>query len=658
MAGYTKPPMDTLPFIFGAGGYTAPDFSALPFEFREREVVSTSAYLQSAINVISTQEDFLRYCPTYVIGYGQSIQIIKGRCVYGGLRDIGVLIEGIKKQGQADLGAEILMYQGFESGQKDLSAYIEGWYEAFLTGNIFIKQAGTEDLPALLQGFEERDLPAQIGFVYAKDLPAQMRGVGPVDLSAYLKAWPERPLYADIYGWGEINLGGQINQIWTKDLGAILRPYKWDDLNGILRAWGQDQKDLPATIGVVYFSDLPGSIQATVIKDLIGIIVAIPPKDLPAYIYGWHQMDLAAILTVDAWKHDLPASITPTGGYRDLPAYLKALRGSGTDDLSAAMTYYLTRDLGSYIYGKTYADSFVYGDLPATINVSGGYKDLNADIYPKTVRMTAVIMAHTMAYRDLDAFINACFYSQSVDLPAYLRVVYKSDLWATINGKRVSHYQKDLGATVGYESLYSSIDKLNLMITIKEGTYRIEDKLPIYIRYFNQISNISASITGIIRTVDLSAAITGTYLSPYDFGSIGSREKAVKLRRGGVLESFQVVEFKFDDIVRDYFYIEGSEEVYKTEKMDHWILNISSYYPQDTVMRLKRRLHKAKRLYGLNNIDSIDDIIKQAINYVISDYHIDISAIINVSGGIKELSAILNARVRSYSNLNSQINAI
>lgn len=653
--------MDSLPFNFGPGGYTAPDFSA-PFESRDRGLVSSSAYLQSAINAISPQEDFLKYCPTYVIGYGQSIQIIKGRCVYGGLRDIAGLIEGIKKQGQGDLGGEIIAELGFISDQKDLPAYIESWYEAFLSGSIFTKQAGTEDLPALLQGFEERDLPAQINQIWSKDLPAQMRGVGPVDLPAYLKVWPERPLPASIYGWGGADLGGQINQIWTKDLGAILRPYKWDNLKGILRAWGQGQEDLPTTIGVVYFSDLPGSIQATAIKDLIGIISPIPPKELSANIFGWHQVDLAATLIVDEWKYDLSANITPTGGYKDLPAYLKTLRGSGTGNLSATITYYLTRDLGSYIYGKTYSD------LSASVDTKRLVANLSASIYPKTVRMTAVILAHTMAHRDLDAFINACFYSQSVNLPAYLRVVYKSDLWATIHGKVVGHQQKDLSATIGYGSFYFSVDKLNLVINIREGTYIIEDKLPIYIRYFDQMSDLYASVTGVLTSSDLNASLTGIYLQPYNFEGVGTRIKHVgKLTYNGLIENSQIVEFKFEQIVMDYFYVNGEQQLYKhnsiayrnfTMGIDRWLLALESFYPANELMGLKRRLHKATSLFNLKDFDSIDAAVRHAIDYVITDFHKDMPALINVSGGKKELSALLNPRVRDYSNLGSQINAI
>ncbi len=543
---YSKPPMDNLPFSFGPGGYTAPDFSDLAFEFGGRPITSTFASLQGAINVIS--EDYVKECPTYVIGYGQSIQIIKGRCIYTGFREITGLITGIRKQGQADLGAEIAIEPTIFSDQKDLSAYVESWYEAYLTAEIFVIQSKIKDLPASLYGWQETDLSAQTGFVWAYDLPAQMYAVGPVDLSAYLKVWPERTLPASIYGWGKKDLNAYINQISYKDLGAIVRPYKWRDLTGILRAWNKDQDDLPATAGVVQPVDLPATLQSTEIKDLIGIILAIPPKDLFASILGWHQVDLSASIISNVWPYDITASINATGGYKDLPAYLRTLKGSGTGNLGATITYYLTRDLGSYIYGKTYSD------LSASVDTKRLTSDLNASIYPKMIRMTALITAHTMTYRDLASFINACYYTQSVNLPAYLRVVYKSDLWATINGKIFAHRQKDLSASVGYEISYYSIDKLNLMITLKEGTYIAEDKLSINIRYFNQLSNLYASVTGILTAKDLNASISGDYLYPVNFSSVGAREKPVgKLTYNGLLQNSQIVEFKFKQIAQSLY---------------------------------------------------------------------------------------------------------
>lgn len=656
---YSKPPMDNLPFNFGAGGYTAPNFSELAFAFGGRPVTSASVYLQGAINVIS--EDYIKECPTYVIGYGQDIQIIKGRCVYTGFREIEGLIRGVKGKDQVDLGGELVGELAFISAQKDLSAYIESWYEAFLSAEILGQEAGVKDLSASLHSWQQTDLAAQLGFVWAKDLQAQMYGIGPVDLPAYLKVWPETPLPANIYGWQAKDLGGYINQIDYKDLGAILRPYKWRDLTGILRAWNQDQKDLSAVTGIVHPVDLPAILLSTEVKDLIGIIYPIPAKDLSAYILGWHQVDLPASITSNVWPYDITANINATGGYKDLPAYLKMLKGTGTGDLSASISYYLSRDLGSYIYGKTYSD------LSASVDTKRLVHDLNASIYPKKVMMTALITAHTMTYSDLASFINACFFTQSSDLPAYLRVVYKRDLLAIINGKSITQYQSDLGATVGYETYKYSIDKLNIMITLKEGTYVAEDKLSIYIRYFNQVSDLYSSVTGVLTSSDLNASISGDYLYPVNF-PVGTREKpAGKLTYNGLLENSQIVEFKFKQIVMDYFYVNGEQQLYKhdsaayrnfTDKIDRWILALESFYPANVLLGLKRRLHKATSVYSLKQFDNIDDAIKQAMDYVLTDFYTDIPALINASGGTKELAASLNARTHSYSNLNSKINAI
>ena len=90
---YTIPPKSNIPFNFGAGGYQAPDFNNISLNFTN-VIQSQMADLHAAVNVMQTYQQttytFLRYCEQYIIGYNQhGVQIIKGRCYYGGIRDIG-----------------------------------------------------------------------------------------------------------------------------------------------------------------------------------------------------------------------------------------------------------------------------------------------------------------------------------------------------------------------------------------------------------------------------------------------------------------------------------------------------------------------------------------------------------------------------------------
>lgn len=636
-----NPPVNEFPFKFGSKGYIDPDFKDLEFSPQERDGIFMSAYLQGAINVISTQEDYIKECPTYVIGYGQSIQIIKGRCVYGGLRDIAGLITGIKNKESADLPAAIVGDIGVVT--TDLPAYI--------TGVTF------KDLQGTIRSFVYGDLNAEIGFLWAKELGAHIGAHPPGNLPAYLKVWPERSLPAEVRGWQASNLSGYIKQIWTKDLGATLRPYKWNDINGIVRGWGRSSLDLSASTRGVVVQDLPAFITTTEIKDLIGNIFGYLPGDLGASLHGWEYRDLQGIIIGDDWLYQIQGIINVSGGYVNLPGHLKSILGSSLSNLQASISSYWRTDLAATIYGTSFVD------LQGFIDTQRQYSDLAAEIYPKMVRMAAIVSVSTMAHKNLWATINpACFNTMSIPLYAYIRATYKKELTATIHGKVEQWGTSNLASSVGYRPYYySSIDKLNLNITIRDSVfYRSEDKLPLYIRIFDYSVPLSASIVGIFRSSNLQAAVYGEPILPYDFNKLELvlHFKAVELFPNGSLKQAQYIEFSFEDIVRDYFYVGAEQSLYKTDKIDRWITELASYYPANATVGLKRRLHKATSLFSLKNFSNIDEAVKHHIHYVITDFNSDLRGIINVSGNTKYLGASINSRDRSYSNLFSHITAV
>jgi len=602
------------PFNFGAGGYSS-------------RGLGHTYDLQASIDVLSPQEDVIKDCPTYVIGYGQNIQIIQGKCIYTGFRELGGLLNVLLEQDQKDLGGSII----------PIGYSIEG----------------SSDLPASLSTVFPKDLPASIGFMWAKELGATIGMHQPVDLSAYLKVWPQQDLPAQARGWDSKDLSASVDFRYTKDLGAILRPYKWNNLTGIARGWGQGYKDLGAALGVFQKKDLPALIRATYIDNLSAYMFAIAPKNLGAIIQGWQELDLPTIITGDDHPYNLPASIFASGGYINLSSFIKTLKGSGTYDLRATIQYYRHRDLGASLYSPPYYD------LGALIDTQRLYSDLGAAIYPKMVRMTAIINVATMSSRNLAGIINpACFNTMSVPLYASINSTYMAQLPATVRGIISVWATKNLGATVGYESHYSALDKLDLVITLSEGYYRIEDKLSLYIRFFAGMKNMSATITGILRSYDLPAAIYGDPIAGYNFGNVPARHKAITTKAGGILESFQTVEFSFVDIVQDYFYVSGSQELYKLDKLDTWVLSLKSYYPANNLLRYKRRLHKATRMYSLTKFDNIDEAVKHHIHYVITDFNSDLNASINITGEERRLYASINGMDREYKDLTSKIVAV
>ncbi|MHA1355734.1 MAG: hypothetical protein ACTSR1_11230, partial [Candidatus Heimdallarchaeota archaeon] len=140
MANYDPPNMNNIPFKFSTGGYQKPSFGEVPFKFGLRPSFSSIADLQAAINVLS--QDYLKECPTQVIGYGtHGIQILKLPCIYGGIRNIGGYVYG--NPPNVDLHATIISV----SNWSDLSAYVKSTIQAHknLGARVKIFEVGYKD---------------------------------------------------------------------------------------------------------------------------------------------------------------------------------------------------------------------------------------------------------------------------------------------------------------------------------------------------------------------------------------------------------------------------------------------------------------------------------------------------------------------------------
>jgi len=168
MAGYTPPPKNNIPFNFNSGGYQAPDFGNISMNFSTGQIKAQMNDLRAAINVVQTYQQstytFLKYCENYIVGYSQhGVQIIKGKCHYGGIRDLG-----------GDIGGH---YPG------DLPAWIGGLVAADLTAEIIgLETTQEEDLGGIIDAHQPRDLGALIDLHNPRDLGAYIRGFAFRDL--------------------------------------------------------------------------------------------------------------------------------------------------------------------------------------------------------------------------------------------------------------------------------------------------------------------------------------------------------------------------------------------------------------------------------------------------------------------------------------------
>lgn len=623
---------------------------------------SWSAALQAQINAATYHNEaftFTRYCEHYIVGYStHGVQIIKGKCHYGGVRDLAVNAGGhypgdlpsfIRGLITGDLPAEIIGLRATATG--DLGGIVGGHLPGDLGSIVDIH--GPENLLAYIRGFDFRDLGAVIGVMIGQDLPSEIFAIPPEDLPAYLKVWPQEDLPGYIYGWDTKDLTAYVNMIAKENLSAIIGGHRPSDIRAQIKGWVREATyDLGGFLHGFDTDDLNAFIRATSMAQLPAYLFPVQPEDLSSFIYGWDTKDLQAIINGAAYPWDLPASIIGNAWkIRDLGAsltpdgYLGSLKnlsaytfGWGTANLTAALVTVeiKARDLGAFVDSKR------------------RLKNLPASIYPKKIRLTGILSMITMEHSDLSATISIpCFYSNLKDLPAYLNPVFKADLGAYIYPKNFVWGEKNLGASFGYTLNTVVQDKLTINLSIDPVGFRTEDKYSISLSIFRSGLSLGATITPQRLPVDLSAYINAVNIVPYDFETWKGNERVISRNYTQVIQDYEDVDISFKTIVKDYFYSSGSDVVAKVDRYTHFVTKVASYYSPATSRRLDRKLHKIKYLYDMSHFDTIDEAMRYAIWYVTTYPESDLGAYINVSGEQRNMTASINITGKSYSNINN-----
>jgi len=657
---YTTQDMRNLILKFYPGSYTHRTLENVVLNWESRTTYSSSSDISIAINVMglyqTTTYTYLKYCEEYVVGYSQyGVQILKGRCYYGGIRDLGIFVEGIEKivyHETKDL--PIVIGRVFT---EDLPLYVSGESPANLLAYVNVFQTDYKDLPINIHGWVEKYLDIYIKGLIGVDLPISITSVPPVDLPIYLNVWPMKSLPINIYGWDQRDLQAYFYAIQQSNLPIDIAAEPPKDLNVILKGWVREAYvDLGAYIRGFGYEDLPVIIRATYLKDLPIYVYGVPSQNLPINIYGWDKLDLGVIVNGVYSNYDLRAIINATRNYKELSVYVRAMLGTASP-----------ADLRVYIEGK-YASNLtasIFGinpvDLPIYLNCLGQTANLPITIYPKTIRLSSIVSVITMEHSDLSVVINpSCIWSASSNLSAYVRAVYKAELGMVIVGKKYDTAIKNLGAKIGYMNTYSFVDKLPISLSIATDSYRLIDKLPFYLKIFRESTALAVSITGIYRSEDLPVYIYGSHLDPHHFANVKNKQKVCHFTHAGAVEWFEMVELSFKSIVDDYHYSESGGRAWKADRLDRWILDVKSYIPMNVKLNTKRRLHRLKYVYDLTDFESIDEAVKYAIDFVTDHPERDLTARINPSGGWINLQSRINARrtVQEYNGLNLEITGV
>lgn len=678
---YTPPPNTQIPFTFTQSGYVVPTGELL-FEFAAR--TSSFNNLSAAIQVMQLYHDetytYVKSCPKYVMGYaGGKVQIIKGPCIFGGIRDLWSSITGIDilsqtadlagvikvmNFGVSDLSANISMHlpKDIRSSIRpvhkvvlDFPGSIHGWQQSDLYANIlmhpprnleasiFVKRTSCTDLNTYIYAWHIKDLQVLVDRVFPFDLSATIDLIQPVNLSAYLKVRYISNLKGSLKGWCIKDLSGAINSIFANDLNVEI--HGKDDMfkNLYFRIKGQAievQSFLAGSIRAFIGKDLTVTLIATYMSNLSGYVFPVLPKDIGANIYGWDVSDLQFLLNGQRGPGDLLASIFPNTNLRTLTATINSM--AGTDILSNLPTNihsWETRNLTSSI------GLIAAGNLRATLIPHMYAKNLRASIYPKMIRLSTIIDVVTMEHRNLSAMINTfCVFTNYKNLSASVYVTHKSDLSAFIRALKYIYKPSSLGASIGYADTITEVDKYEISFNILESEMRTFDRYMIGFDTFGAVKYLSAYIKGTLRNVSLGATIIVKEVVPYSFGHIETTERVVDLTYAGIFKTFETVEMSFKSLVHDYYYSIDGNYAWKANRLDRWILELKSYLPRNTILKLKRRLHKEVDLYDLKRFSTIDEAMRYAIAYITEYPQSDLNININGTGEYTSLGANISPR--------------
>lgn len=464
--------------------------------------------LQAAINVMQTYRDttytYVKSCPKYVVGYGSGgVQIIKGKCIYGGIRDLQGIIYGISLY--SDLAASLGIHPPEDLGAS-VGVHIPGNLPATIgthsPGNLLAEILGAprenRQLTASIRGFTWTNLAASVGIHSPNDITASIRAwrSGYKDLPASIRGLTWRALPAILEGThdpSDINAYINAADRGIDDIPAYIRGWQASNLRAFMRI--MLPTDLPAEIYPILPGDLSASIRARYYGDLTGIVTSYDVNYLGAYINQIYDSFLPARINplTDNFKN-LGVKIYPYGqGYSDLGAYSSVFQLS---DLGALLTPKYITDLAGYLFPVVpvrlrgiihgWEERFLQGiltaeaypwDLKASITAAGGWKLLTATISAFSAVSQSdnlTVSIHPWERRDFPAYI---FAARAGNLSAYIAPhLQAGDLHASIRPKMIrlttlvqipTMVASDLSAIINYPCFRTGYSYLGASIWAK-----------------------------------------------------------------------------------------------------------------------------------------------------------------------------------------------
>lgn len=626
----TRPPINNIPFKFGSSGYSKPNFNGINFSFP-----SKLCDLKAAIIGSELDRDYLKSCKEYVIGYSSNeLQVIKYGCVYGGIRDLQILLKvsipfkdlhAYLKQvytEQFDIAKTI---KGLVKSSKNLANTIKMWVSTYDDLSVYLKQGISADkfLLSYIKTF----------FNQQYTLSEMIKGwsIGNiVDIVNTIRIWHEDikdiPIYLKTTINESVNLFTIVYKIWQRNQTSI---------SNIIHGWQELQ--LGNVIQSLHIKNLPILIRPAYFSILNAFLYAVRPVNMSANLVGWAYNDLSVSIFKGTYDGDLSTTIFGIKP-RNLLVSIKAFKGLKIPvNLNAIMTNLLTYNLICSL------NSIQYNDLNVLLTSSRDVIDLICKIYPKIVCVKQHINISFLENRDLAGIINfPCFNSAFKDLLITVVIKNSKNLKINIYGYDNSNI-KNLSCFINASDYISqNTIELKYIPKCKIESFtklKISHKPFIYSintvnTWFNCInkfySNLPCMLNGEYLTKDLPVFLRA--YSNRHFSSTNIRNKIITLKLKNNQEDFRrYVELAFKSYAKSYSYFTGNKKAYRNYKNDHWIVNVEGYKLLPVGKGFEKSKVKRKYLFNLKNYTTIDEALKDMIDRVTTMRFYDLNAYIEVT---------------------------
>lgn len=539
MADYT-PPSNGLPFNFDSrSGYSRPDLTSVNFNFGTMlSVYSTlGASITPVQSYTTTTYSYLKYCDDVAVLYGDSVQILRGKCHYGGIRDLSATLlvntyERFYEHGDASITGMLRVILTSDLWGLLVADKFKGLSNVRSTVKVSDSQQSTINSSLKLVASSVVDIPSYVkaSWCGSTNIPTSVGSHQPSDIWTYIGAHTMAELSSAIRG----SLETQV-----LDLASYIGAHQHTDLMSRLVGSGSSYVSISSYLSAAKrtgYHDLSSQIGAHEFVSLLAQIKSVSTSiyaELTAYLSGVRRSGIAD-LSADLSSHaplNIRSSVRPL--HKDSSVLFDSVFGYDTYNLASMLLSHPPSSISSSLKGvaSAHADvhQSVYGwDTYNLTSMLGMHRpsdilsvvsahepaELNVSIRSWVSNSTHSIAAGVYGWQTSDLMSAVIPHS-----PGNIRIAIKGYVSGMASDMTLGIYGWDHSSVSGYIGVHQY---KNLGSLMKARVINVPDDLPTNVHGWQEVMlpgrmsgicspNITASVRGWNRVArsDLAYSIIG-----------------------------------------------------------------------------------------------------------------------------------------------------